>query len=102
MKILFAIMAVAVLTLTGCMTTGSGVTQSQFDSTCRRANAAVRAIQVLQDAGELSASTSVKFNKAKASITFVCAGPLPANPEDALVTAAQVYVVLAGIWRDNK
>lgn len=86
--------------LSACATIGGRDTAEAFAAACDRANGIIRAVQVLADAGELSANQLEQFDDAKITVGVVCSQSVPTNIDEALVTTATVYVTLAKMLRD--
>lgn len=92
MKTKFSLLIATGLVVTGCQTT-------MLEDNCVKAKSFANAVQVLADAGELSEKNVATFEDAKVTLRVVCSSPNPS--EDQLVAAAQLYVVLAKIWRNR-
>lgn len=86
--LLMLVMGVS-MAVTACATSTAQV-QLQFIQTCAAYNAALGTAVTLRQAGELNPSQIEQISLIEATITPICTGPLPANPQTATtrITAA--------------
>ena len=99
---LFRILPLLVLlsALGACASFAPGATSSQVDTqyaqACIAYGAAFNAALQLRTAGKLTAAQIAAVNTVDQTVTPICTGPLPANPQAAIVqiTAASTTLVV--------
>jgi hypothetical protein len=100
LKVIAALAAVT-LSLSACQTANNANLAAQVDAACTRAKPIVASVQVLYDAGELSAKSRKTFQSAKAAMESVCSAP-PADYASALLALTVTYVQVKQLMKETK
>lgn len=96
MRILFTLVAVACLALTGCQSVQFG---NVLTAACSQRHAYIAPVQLLADAGELSPNNLQRFENAKIAVEATCANP-PQDVASAALTVTSLYLTLRNIKKE--
>lgn len=102
MKRILSIGLVAALALTGCTTTTEGTIKASLPQTCKWIETAHTAFLVATTAGQISQKTIVREQAAYDAAQVACASPENITAADALIMAAQAYVIITTALRSAK
>lgn len=99
-----AVLPAVALALSGCQTTGDIDTtiRTELPKTCARIDTAYAAFSIVASAGKVRASTVAKVDRAYDATRVICADPSQVTVANALLIAANAYVVLVGGLKEAK
>lgn len=98
MKYIGMVLLGCVLALAGCTTTDF---QTQVTSTCANIDPFMRALAILDEAGELSAANHKKYVTAQETVASFCTPGAVVNWQTAVTTLAVTYVLVAKIKKEE-
>lgn len=98
-KTTIVVALVAATSLAACTTSSQADLARQVDAACARARAVLPSIQVLYDAGVLSAKGRRTFVAAKSAISNVCEAP-PTDLAGALLAVTTTYVAIKQLLKE--